>query len=177
MRPFLLPLLCALALPGHANAATPLDSLLDTLQHRLAIAEDVALHKWDTGQPVQAPERERQVLDNVRTMAPAYGLSADRAERFFADQIEANKLVQYQLLSHWHHLREAPDKPRRDLVEEIRPALDRLQEQLLRQLAEFDQQAPANCETLLADTLAQRQPDTAQRPAAIRAAANLCRRP
>lgn len=98
MRHFPFAAVAVLALTGCTAEAPPdtaLSALLDNIERRLALAEAVALHKWDTGQPVQATLREQQVLANVRAAAPGHGLAPQRAEAFFADQMEANKLLQY----------------------------------------------------------------------------------
>ncbi|MDF0733998.1 chorismate mutase [Pseudomonas entomophila] len=180
MRSLSLPLLCLLALSGCMRSSVPhptLAPLLASIEQRLDLAEAVALHKWDNRQPVQAPQREQQVLASVRQAAAEYGLSAQRAEAFFSDQIEANKLAQYHLLSQWHRARQAPDRPRRDLASEVRPQLDQLQAQLLRQLADLDRQALPQCQEHLADSLIHHAPDTPRRLAMIRATAQLCQQP
>lgn len=69
---------CAASEPNHL-AFGP---LLETIERRLDLAQAVALHKWDNGQPVQASTRERQVVANVRAAAAEYGLAAERAEAF-----------------------------------------------------------------------------------------------
>ncbi|MBF8721086.1 MULTISPECIES: chorismate mutase [Pseudomonas] len=178
----LIPLLAltgAISLTGCAatlDASSSLTRLIDAIDHRLDIAEAVALHKWDTRQPVHAPQREQDVLANVRQAALTYDLNAERAETFFADQIEANKLLQYHYLNTWHQQRQAPDTQRRDLASEIRPQLDNLQDQLLQDLARFDQQRMPLCAEQLADALAQRSKDTPRHLALVRATAQLCER-
>nr|EPB93725.1 chorismate mutase [Pseudomonas plecoglossicida NB2011] len=151
--------------------------MLDAIEQRLNLASAVALHKWDQGQPVQATQREQQVLANVRAAAPAHGLAPQRAEAFFADQIEANKLVQYSLLSRWHRQGMAPDTPRQDLQQQIRPQLDELQAKLLVRLAAFEQQPPPACATRLAEALASRPVDNLTRSALVRATGQLCDKP
>ena len=169
---------CCLALSGCSTAAPStanLETLLDAIERRLDLAEAVALHKWDRGQPVQAVERERQVLTSARQAATAYQLDPARAEAFFADQIEASKLLQYYLLDSWHRERQAPDRPRRDLGQDVRPTLDRLQAQLLVALARFDQSASINCPGYLADALQRRTHEATRHLALIRATGQLCK--
>src|SRR5262249_37391658 len=101
MRATTLALTCCFALSGcpTSPSVTPtLDQLLATIDRRLDLAEAVALHKWDHQQPVQASAREHQVLASARQAAVAHHLDPARVEAFFADQIEANKLLQYHLL-------------------------------------------------------------------------------
>ncbi|MFF7105536.1 chorismate mutase [Pseudomonas sichuanensis] len=178
MRPTHLALICCLALSGCSTPPPPpsnLDPLLDAIEQRLDLAEAVALHKWDRGQPVQASAREQQVLANARQAATAYSLAPARAESFFADQIEASKLLQYHLLDSWHRARQAPALPRRDLGQDVRPALDRLQAQLLAALARFDQAPPADCPNHLADALQQRTHEPVRHLALVRASSQLCK--
>ncbi|HGM5582567.1 TPA: chorismate mutase [Pseudomonas putida] len=180
MRPLLLALLCTTALSGCVNATPPsttFDPLLDSIERRLDVAQAVALHKWDRQQPVQDSPREQQVLLNVSQLAPEHGLDPARATQFFSDQIEANKLRQYHLLTQWHLLEMAPDTPRQDLASEIRPRLDLLQGQLLDALARFDQAPAAQCSQALAEAIALRSSDAPRRLFLIRATANLCQRP
>ncbi|MDH0304166.1 MULTISPECIES: chorismate mutase [unclassified Pseudomonas] len=175
-----LALICSLTLSGCASPAPPtpaLGHLLDTLERRLDLAEAVALHKWDRQQPVQASVREAQVLASVRQAAPSHQLAPARAEAFFADQMEANKLLQYHLLDSWHLARQAPNLPRRDLSHDIRPALDHLQDQLLDALARFDQAPPCACADRLADALRQRTQDPTRHLALVRASGQLCKIP
>lgn len=111
MHPLPLALLCVIALSGCVNATPPdttFDPLLDSIEQRLDIAQAVALHKWDRQQPVQDSPREQQVLLNVSQLAPEHGLDPARASQFFSDQIEANKLRQYHLLTQWHLLQKPP---------------------------------------------------------------------
>lgn len=170
-------LLAAFGLFGCVSAATAhasLDPLLDLIEERVGLAEAVALHKWDNRQPVQDIPREQQVLANVRRAAAEQGMDPERAATFFADQIETNKLMQYQLLSKWHFREKAPDKPRRDLETDIRPALDALQGKLLTALDVFDHAADARCDKALADAIESRKTKAVHRLTLIRATANLC---
>ncbi|UVL56709.1 chorismate mutase [Pseudomonas sp. B21-035] len=157
-----------------APATTPLTALLDSIDQRLHIAHAVALNKWDSGQPVEAPEREQQVIANAQSQALRFGVDGQRAALFFADQIEANKLLQYSALSRWHAVGSAPQTPRVDLGSQLRPQLDRLQRTLLSQLAEFDRNRPAHCPATLAQAIAQRARDPQQSVALIRATTHLC---
>jgi chorismate mutase len=127
-----------LLVSASASAAPPsLEPLLNSITERLAIADQVALSKWDSKKPVEDKQREQEVLASVAAQAPNYKLDPAVAEQFFAAQIEANKLVQYTRLSDWQFMGKAPDLPRPDLVGKIRPQLDQLQKRLLQQLADF----------------------------------------
>jgi len=148
--------------------------LLDSIDQRLDLASSVAAHKWDKRLPVEAPEREQQVLSNVREMASDYGLSPERATAFFTDQIEANKLIQHTLLDQWTLLGERPPAAQLDLTRQIRPRLDKLQATLLRQLARLDQQEQHNCPQKLAYALSQQTSDPLRHQALVRATTQLC---
>jgi len=180
MRSFRLVTFFLFALQGCTSSAQPdsaLESLLEGMEQRLDLAEAVALHKWDQHQPVQATARERQVIASVREAAPDYRLSPDRAEAFFSDQMEANKLLQYTALSHWQLQQQAPATPRQDLHGQLRPRLDRLQAQLLERLAAFDKTPVPRCSELLAHTLAHRAHDPLRYLALVRASGQLCEKP
>ncbi len=116
-------------------------ALIDIVLQRLSVADKVALSKWDSGKPVEDLVREQAVIETTQRDAIHYGLDAHQASRFIADQIEASKLIQYALLAAWRRTGTAPTTPREDLVNTIRPQLDRLQTQLLQRLASIPMQA------------------------------------
>jgi chorismate mutase len=104
---------------------------------RLDISRKVALTKWDTKMPIADPPndpREKQVIDAASEEAKNSGLSTDLASAFFADQIEASKLVQFVLFADWTRSAKVPTEARGDLKSELRPALDRLRTQFIEEL-------------------------------------------
>jgi chorismate mutase len=109
--------------------------LIDAVSVRLTIADQVALIKWDTGKPIEDLRREQAVIAAAVQHAAGYRLSETYAAAFFADQIEANKLIQYGLLADWHRSGSAPEGPRTDLQTTIRPQLDALDTRLLQALS------------------------------------------
>ncbi|CAB3767930.1 chorismate mutase [Paraburkholderia solisilvae] len=119
--------------PADSQAFLP---LLDMTVARLHIARQVALSKWDTRKPVEDLPREAEVIKAASEEARALGVPPQLATHFFADQIEANKLVQYGLLAQWHRDGRAPDDKRVDLKKDIRPELDRLQQGFIKVLAD-----------------------------------------
>jgi chorismate mutase len=125
-----------LVLPWHAaSAQTPsFDRLAEAVAGRLQFADKVALSKWDTGKPVEDKEQEAKVISGVAALPDAQKLDPALLQAFFTSQIEANKLVQYALLADWRRDGHAPDTARPDLVKEIRPALARYTETLVREL-------------------------------------------
>ncbi len=159
-----------------ASAAPPtLEPLLNSIAERLAIADQVALSKWDSHKHVEDKKREQEVIASVVAQAPEYKLDPAAAEQFFSAQIEANKLVQYTHLSDWQFQGKAPDDPRPDLVKQIRPQLDQLQKRLLQQLAAFTpQRSDPQCPQWLATAVHEPLNDTLRQLAMIRATAELC---
>lgn len=111
--------------------------LIELSATRLEISRKVALTKWDTKMPIADPPndpREKQVIDAASAEAKSSGLSSDLAPAFFADQIEASKLIQFVLMSEWTLSGKAPMEHRADLKTELRPALDRLRTQFIEEL-------------------------------------------
>ncbi|MDY7550690.1 chorismate mutase [Pseudomonas veronii] len=159
-----------------ASAAPPsLEPLLNSIAERLAIADQVALSKWDSHKPVEDKKREQEVIASVVAQAPSYKLDPVAAGQFFSAQIEANKLVQYAHLSDWQFQGKAPDDPRPDLVKQIRPQLDQLQKRLLQQLADFSpQRTDPQCPQWLAEAVHEPLNEPMQQLAMIRATAELC---
>ncbi|MNE26065.1 Secreted chorismate mutase precursor [compost metagenome] len=170
-------LCCSLALLG-CSAAPPsqpeFNPLLAHIEHRLDLASSVARHKWDHQLPVEAPERERQVITRVRQHADSYDINADRAAAFFNDQIEANKLIQYALLDRWTLRGQRPPTEALDLIDQLRPRLDKLQATLLFELGRFDRHPPADCARKLADALISHTNDPLRHLAMVRATGQLC---
>ncbi|MGJ7491429.1 chorismate mutase [Variovorax sp. ZT4R33] len=132
--------------------------LVDLSAARLEISRQVALTKWDSGFPVADPPgdpREQQVIAAAAAEAANRGVSPELASAFFADQIEASKLVQIALMTRWRRAGEAPAEPRADLSGQLRPALDRLRPMFIDELkaAQRLREAP-DCRTRLANATA-----------------------
>jgi chorismate mutase len=120
---------------GAQNATDKLQALVGTSAHRLAIAEQVALAKWDSNAAVEDAAREAQVLTTAAKYGEPKGLSRAFLARFFTAQIEANKFIQYSLLADWHRAGRAPAHSPINLAS-IRGELDRLQIDLVDELAD-----------------------------------------
>jgi chorismate mutase len=133
-------LLLATALShGAAAPSENFSRLINLTVNRLHVAREVALTKWDTHKPIEDSERESVVISAAATQAAAAEVPRQLATHFFADQIEANKLVQYGLPAQWHRKGEAPAEQRASLTNDIRPELDRLQGEFIRELAATDE--------------------------------------
>jgi chorismate mutase len=176
-------LICAalglLASSAQASAPSPapdsLQPLLVTLNERLSIADLVALTKWDSGKPIQDSAREAQVIANARKLAVERKLNPDEVAELIAAQIEANKLVQYGLVAQWQAAGKAPDTPRPDLANQIRPQLDELQNRLLQQYAAFaPYRKDPQCVNWLAKERSRLVNDGLHGQALIRATGELC---
>jgi chorismate mutase len=133
------------------NARDKLQPLVETSARRLAIAEQVALTKWDSGTPVEDAARDGQIIASATKAGESRGLDSAWVSNFFRARIEANKVIQYSLLAEWHRLGKAPDHAPVSLAEAIRPQLDKVQEVLIAELAEAAEiRASASCRTDIA---------------------------
>jgi len=156
-------------------APDALQPLLATMNERLNISELVALTKWDSGKPVQDNAREAQVIANARKQATQHQLDPDDVADLIAAQIEASKLVQYGRIAQWQAAHKAPDTPRPDLINEIRSKLDKLQNLLLQQYADFlPYRKDPNCPQWLATERSTLIKDYLHGQAMIRATGELC---
>jgi chorismate mutase len=118
------------------NAVEQLQPLVERTAHRLLIAEQVALAKWDSGKAVEDAPREAQVILGAAKEGAAKELDEASVSNFFNAQIEANKFVQYALLADWHRVGKAPEHAPIDLVKNIRPQLDEVQKSLIAELVD-----------------------------------------
>ncbi|MCE8028171.1 gamma subclass chorismate mutase AroQ [Halomonas daqingensis] len=121
--------------PDEDKAA--IDRMLVLIDERLDVAPLVAQSKWNSGAPIEAPEREAQILDQVAEDAEAAGVDDAFARRFFDKQFEASKQIQRRLHHQWLQEGRSPFADPPDLAEEVRPVLDRLTPQLIEALADM----------------------------------------
>jgi chorismate mutase len=135
-----------------------LTTLIDASAQRLALAREVALAKWDNGTPVEDLARERQVIRAAIAAGREKWLSAKFVNRFFSAQIEANKLIQYALLTKWSGQGKAPRHPRTTLAQTVRPQIDRIQALLISALVNrTNSRSRASCRAQLAEAIEDRQ--------------------
>jgi len=122
---------------SHNSTAQPasLAELGRLIDARLSVMQDVARYKWNNHSAIEAPDREQKLLDSVKTQAEQLGLPPEWAQHFFREQMEAAKLIQYQLFAQWRkeHQGTFTDVP--DLAASIRPKLDTLTPQLLQAIS------------------------------------------
>jgi chorismate mutase len=118
--------------PG--NPSDPFSGLAALAVQRIMTADQVAAAKFGTPQPIDDPPREQQELDSVAAASPGMGINSAESVQFFRDQIEASKVVQRGLYQLWTvHPKQRPTV-RPDLSKQVRPELDRLTTDILRQL-------------------------------------------
>ncbi|KIN15872.1 gamma subclass chorismate mutase AroQ [Halomonas sp. KHS3] len=142
------------------DARQTVDQLLRLVHERLAIAPDVAKAKWNSGDPIDAPAREAQILERVVAEATRAGIDEAFAQTFFKHQFEASKVIQHRLHEQWRQTEQPPFESPPDLAEDIRPQLDQLTPQLMASLRDFQRVAESegvrqylenNAETLVND--------------------------
>ena len=145
---------CTMCATGRAhcqNAVGQLQPLVEITARRLAIADQVALAKWDSGAPVEDVPREAQVILDATTQGEAKGLDQASVSDFFKAQIEASKLVQYSSLAEWRRVGRAPDHKAINLASTIRPRLDQVDTALIAELAKTAGiRASVSCRTEIA---------------------------
>lgn len=112
----------------------PFGPLAELAVRRVMLSDLVAAAKFGTGQQIDDPVREQQIIDAVVAESVRRGMPSEPPARFFRAQIEASKIVQNGLFKRW--ARHPGERPARtpDLATEVRPQLDLLTEQILGQL-------------------------------------------
>jgi len=124
--------LLLLAVPTSPHAE-PSD-LFEAIDKRLSYMRAVAAWKADNNRPVEDLEREKVVLDAARAKAGEVGLAGDSVTGFFQAQIDAAKEIQTCWIGRWDEGAARPtDVP--DLVEDVRPALLTLGNEILQLMA------------------------------------------
>lgn len=115
------------ARPVSSNSG--LANLVRLSSERLALADAVAVSKFHTGKAVEDPQRIQQQLQALVEESKQYALEPQKVKAFFSAQIEANQLVQYNLLDTYAM---TPDLvgPADDL-ETIRQDITRINQQIL----------------------------------------------
>lgn len=124
-----------------AAAASPAHPSLEPLTRlsaeRVLIADQVAAAKYGTGQPIDDPVREQQVLDSVAAQATALGADPDEVVHVFRDQIEASKVVQRGLFRLWDADPSKAPTSRPDLSQ-IRVEINRVSGELVQAIADTE---------------------------------------
>lgn len=121
--------------PAASTSAASLEPLRRLMDERLALMPDVARHKWNTGGAIDDLPREQKIIEALSAQAQLLGIPGKWAERFFRAQIEGAKQVQRAHFVRWQQSGAGKFADVPDLVTVIRPRLDALTPQLLRELA------------------------------------------
>jgi chorismate mutase len=113
-----------------------LDRLLRIMGQRLALMHEVARWKWNAGQPITDPRRERELLQSVVECGRDKGLDPELVRSFFAAQMEAARLVQQADFDRWTANQQEPFADTTSL-EVLRQQIDDLNRELIDALAEL----------------------------------------
>jgi chorismate mutase len=105
------------------------------MRQRLALMHDVARWKWNTGKPITAPQREREVLHSVVERGRGKGLDPELVRPFFAAQLAAARLVQQADFDRWQANKQEPFADTTSLAV-LRQRIDHLNRELIDALAE-----------------------------------------
>jgi chorismate mutase len=119
--------------PGRDPA--DLDRLLHLMEQRLALMREVARWKWNAGQPITDPERERELLRSVVERGRSKGLDPELVRSFFAAQMEAARLVQRADFDRWETNEQEPFADTTSLAV-LRQRIDTLNHELIDALDE-----------------------------------------
>jgi chorismate mutase len=115
----------------------PLSAMAGLVVQRLALSQEVAAAKYAGRYSIEDRARERRVLQAAaRTLGPT-GRRRDLGLKFARDQIEASRVIQRGLHQRWYAHPEELPAVRRDLIAEVRPSLDRVTIQLMRQFKDL----------------------------------------
>jgi chorismate mutase len=112
---------------------TQLDKLVELVVQRLSLAQDVAAAKYTSGNPIDDPIRELEILQSAAQALNGLGLHQQIGMQFLRDQIEANKVIQRELHHRWNRHPEEVPAANPDLAVEVRPELDRITKQIIQQ--------------------------------------------
>ncbi|WP_428244370.1 chorismate mutase [Gynuella sp.] len=121
-----------------ANAETNATTLFNTINKRLGYMEDVAIYKADNHLPIEDIGREATVIEQAKDAARQKGLNPMTIESFFQAQIAVAKAIQYRYRAEF--LSHPADHAARDLTSVVRPELLKLGDQIIEQIAQYQQQ-------------------------------------
>jgi len=137
------PIAAALALVGCAsrsyeppwNPTRGSARLVELMGDRLILAWEIAWAKYRDGLPVLDRRRERESFRAIEAQAIKLGVPADRARAFFKAQFAASRALQSELIQKWKQGQSLPTRPPRSLERDLRPQMDRINSELVVQLA------------------------------------------
>jgi chorismate mutase len=168
-----------MAQSSQADGYGPLFALVDAASQRLQTADPVAAAKFKTGDPVDDPQREQQVIDNVTSAADAKHIDTEYVKGIFRDQMDATSAIERARLAGWKLNPGLVPAAVPDLTL-LRATIDGLNRIMVDEIAaQWDSLNSANCATSLDDArrgvLAARQLDDLYRQALTSATRSYCR--
>lgn len=116
-----------------ADVNERLNPLVTLMIQRLQLSREVAWSKCLAGIPVADPAREARMLTELKTAGSQEGITSEDVARLFLPQIAASRRYQQELIAGWRSGIEVPKINQLDLASEIRPRIDRLNREMLRQ--------------------------------------------
>ena len=128
----------------YAAVAPELRRLWSAMTSRLETAQPVAHAKWSTNTPILDAPREEAKLRSLAEQGAEIGLSEHLVASTFRPLIEAHKQRQAEWMAGWKQAGQAPAGPAPDLVQQIRPQLDRIDAELLAILRTCSLRTPAD---------------------------------
>lgn len=128
-------LLAAFPSSGIAAVDERLNPLVTLMIQRLQLSREVAWSKCQAGIPVADPVREARMLTDLKVAGRQEGLTSEEVTRLFIPQIAASRRYQEELIAGWRSGIDVPKIKPLDLASEIRPRLDKLNREILRQWA------------------------------------------
>jgi chorismate mutase len=96
---------------------------------------EVARAKWNSGAAITDPVREQHLLKELIREGERQGLSAAETTMFFTAQMAGAKRLQEDCFRRWQAEKRGRFHRVADLKQEIRPAIDRLNRELLQSWA------------------------------------------
>ena len=130
---------CLFCISGLAHASNDKAmELFETINQRLGYMTDVALYKAQNQLAIENTKREIVVINSAKASAAKAGLDPAKVETFFKAQISAAKAIQYRYRAQL--LTQPIERLPLDLNKEIRPALIRLGNQIIEQMAAYVKQ-------------------------------------
>lgn len=131
---------CATTAKQPLTASPAETSLTALMVDRLAVAKEVAWIKFLNHLPIRDPKREAELVERMVAEGQAQGLSPAAVKAFFTAQIAASCRVQEESIRFWQRGGTLPAYAPRDLKRDIRPELDKIGANMLRELARVENQ-------------------------------------
>lgn len=130
------------AFPASVTAAVDehLNPLVTLMIQRLQLSREVAWSKCRSGIPVADPAREARMLTDLKLAGAEYALPSSQVARLFLPQIAASRRYQEELIAGWRSGIDVPKIEPLDLAQDIRPRLDKVNREMLRQWAKISRE-------------------------------------